>query len=250
MNRRICILSTVAVLFLALTGCGDDGEAAKTKASDFNGTWTGTYALSGEQSKDGVPFTLHELSGTDEDGVVAGYLESEYLTGAFAGTLEASGSVVGEVASEVDGTTWTAVAELVDGGIFVDFTNEVLSATGEGAVAAPANKIGYKYTFVNKSEVEVDVDLWVRELGATFSKGVAHIMPNEEFTYETGLKCAMGVSGWSAMLITGSFQYFPDMSAWGKVKDQKNWFWPFCASATWWILPDQTGDWDVELQKQ
>jgi hypothetical protein len=243
MYRRISILSSVAFLFLALAGCGSEDEAAaEAKASDFSGDWSGTYALSGAQSAETVPFDFFNVTGVDDSGMVVGTLESEHVTGAFYGTLDASGVVVGEVDNEVDATIWMATVAKTDAGISLDLNTDALSVAGEGTPSAPANGLSYKTTITNKTDQTVKgVALWTRCF--SIMEGIklcpiSHappLAPGESYTFETELHCPLGLT---KNFNADNKRSFPDTSCQGKVKDTEDWLWCCCRNSSWEIRPE------------
>ena len=123
MSMRSYIVAITVLTFLTMAGCdGDGGPSASGKASDYTGTWKGTYTLSGDLSATGVVFEFYNVNGYDTNGLVAGSVESKYVTGAYAGMMDATGAAVGEIDNEVDGTVWTAVVARTDSGISIDLT--------------------------------------------------------------------------------------------------------------------------------
>ncbi len=232
-SRAVPVLA--ALLLTMMAGCeGDDGTSAPANpvASDFSGTWSGTYTLSGAQSATEVPFDLVNVTGWDETNMVAGSLESEHITGAFAGTLDAAGAVVGEVDNEVDGKIWTVVVTRTDAGIKLDLSGEALAANGEGELGAPANGINYKTTITNQTNVRIPVQLYTYRL-MVYSEEYVWIEPGESYTYETGAWCPIGFEGesWgdSPGMVHG---YFIDTDCRGnQTVGKEKWLWVCCRSA-------------------
>jgi hypothetical protein len=219
-----CILSNVAIALLFAAGCDGASRSIATNASDYDGTWTGTYSLSGAQTGANVPFTLDNVLGVDETGVVFGSMDSQYVAGAFAATVDDQGIAVGVVDNTVDGTMWTATVARTEAGISLDLHNDASSLTGLGAVGAPANG-GYKTIITNKSDVLQTITLVTEHLVADHLEEQADLQPGETFTWETGGWCPSGFK----IIKVG----LPFTDCWGDPKDEKNWFWPCCRSSTW-----------------
>ena len=220
---RKCMLSNVAIALLLAAGC-QSGSNSITKASDYTGTWSGTYSLSGAQAAAIVPFTLDNLVGVDENATVFGSLDSQYLSGAFAGTVDNTGNAVGVVDNKVDGTMWTATVARTESGISIDLHSDASSVTGLGTTGAPANG-GYKTTVTNKSDVLQCITLVTEHLVNDHLEEQVDLQPGETYTWETGGWCPSGFK-----IIK---EDLPTTDCWGNPKYEKNWFWPCCRSSTW-----------------
>lgn len=112
---RVLILLIISVVALnGLVGCGGGGSSSipqastststtttssATKASNYTGSWTGTYGTS-------TPITL-SLTGIDGANTVTGNVYSVGLSGPFTGTMDSTGKVSGTVANMVDGNSWS-----------------------------------------------------------------------------------------------------------------------------------------------
>jgi hypothetical protein len=225
-----CMLSQVVIALLFAAGC-QSGSKSIAKASDYTGTWSGTYSLSGTQTGADVPFMFDNMTGLDENGVVFGSLDSQYVAGAFAGTVDDTGNVVGVVDNTVDGTMWTATVAKTAGGISIDLHNDTLSVTGLGATGPPANGGyktvvgGYKTVVTNKSDVLQTITLVTEHLTCDHLEEQADLQPGETHTWVTGGWCPAGFK-----IIKEGLPY---TNCWGDPKDEKDWFWPCCRSSTW-----------------
>ncbi|MFA6032881.1 MAG: hypothetical protein WC889_08290 [Myxococcota bacterium] len=218
-----CMLSNIAIALLLAAGC-QSGSKSIAKASDYTGTWSGTYSLSGAQTGAIVPFTLDNLAGMDENATVFGSLDSQYVAGAFAGTVDDTGKAVGVVDNTVDGKMWTATVARTESGISIDLHNDASSVTGLGTTGAPANG-GYKTTVTNKSDVLQTITLVTEHLVSDHLEEQADLQPGETYTWETGGWCPSGFK-----IIKEDLPY---TDCWGDPKYEKNWFWPCCRSSTW-----------------
>jgi hypothetical protein len=234
----------VVVLFLALTGCDSEEETPEAKASDFSGDWSGTYALSGAQSAEAVPFDFFNVTGVDDSGMVVGTLESEHATGAFYGTVDASGVVVGEVENEVDATIWMATVAKTEAGVSLDLNNDTLSISGEGTPSAPSNGLNYKTTVTNKTDQTLHgVRLWIHWWNQPTPGVSVHpleeapaLAPGESYTFESGLDCPMGLDIEIPFLADGKSN-FHSTTCTGKLKDIEDWWWWCCRNSSWEIRP-------------
>lgn len=113
---RLVVLS-VLVIASSLAGCGGGGSSTTqttsaatnttttttaAKASDYTGSWTGTYAAPGGTA---TPVTI-SLVGTDVANTVTGKVYSANLAGTFTGAVDNAGNIAGTVANMVDGHSW------------------------------------------------------------------------------------------------------------------------------------------------
>lgn len=220
---RKCMLSNVAIALLFTAGCNSDSKST-TKASDYTGTWSGAYSLSGAKTGSDVPFTMHKLAGIDENAIVFGRMDSQHVAGAFAATVEDTGKAVGVVDNTVDGTMWIATVAKTESGISIHLHNEASSATGQGTTGVTASG-GYKTTITNKSDVLQTITLVTEHLVSDHLEAQADLQPGETYTWETGGWCPEGFK----IIKVG----LPYTDCWGNPKDEKNWFWPCCRSSTW-----------------
>jgi hypothetical protein len=229
MSIRTCIAPIVFLTLLIIVCCENDGgTAASVKASDYSGTWSGTCSVSGAQTVVDVPFQFDNLAWSDQSGLVAGAVESQFVAGAFAGTVDASGQVVGIVDNSVDGTMWTAILARTGDGISVDLQNDELAVTGQAVAVAPANSGGYKTTVKNGTSEQISLGLYTKRIGKDFLEEDVKVAPGESYTYETGGWCPMGFPPYGS---------FAPTDCWGTAQEYRLWFWCCCRSSSWEVRP-------------
>jgi hypothetical protein len=117
MSRFHRLVISFAVSMVTLAGCGGGGStpqssptsttppvsSSPTTAGAYTGSWTGAYSVAGAA---GTPVTI-SLVGVDATNAVTGNVYSASLSGAFTGSLDNAGNVVGTVANIVDGQSWS-----------------------------------------------------------------------------------------------------------------------------------------------
>lgn len=245
MHARTFAASLATLALLLASGCGDGSEAVEAaKASTFTGDWIGTYAMSGTQTASGVAFRLDNLTGVDANSTVFGSIDSQYVAGSFAGTVDDTGTVVGIVENDVDGTTWAASMAKTGNGISLDLFGETGSITGLGEPSPPHNGlIHYKTTIKNTTNKPIDFSLFTEIMGESQvgtqtglgfyarDEGAVTLQPGESHTYETGNVCPWGFKPWLIRLTDP--MPFPETACSGKPKDVEDWFWPCCRSSSW-----------------
>lgn len=235
MHSGLRAVPFLALGLLVVGGCGGDAGTSVV-ASDFSGTWSGTYALTGAQAAEGVPFRIDDLTGLDDTGMVFGSLASDHVAGAIAGTVDDHGRVVGVVENTVDGAMWTAIVERTGDGISIRLDREGTVATGQGTVAAPANGINYQVTITNQTDQVMPVELHTSHL-YDHPEDYVWVEPGQSYTYETGAWCSIGIEGYrQGRVDEWKMSYYP-VNCWGKETD--GWrFWPCCRSSNWVIQPN------------
>jgi hypothetical protein len=144
MRFKTCF-AALAILIIALTGCGggggsNDPVAATTttttlvtyKASDYTGGWSGTYSLTGGTAATNAPVSF-TLTGSDNTSTVSGNVYSQYVAGVFSGTTNSQGATTGTVANTIDGKTWQVALQKAASGVTVTSLNYGASTTGSGS---------------------------------------------------------------------------------------------------------------------
>lgn len=178
MNPKIFFATFALLIIVTLAGCGGGGSdpvtppqqpptSSTTKASDYTGSWSGKYTLAGVTTAANIPVSF-TITGIDATSIITGSVFSQYVAGAFIGTIDTQGVVAGTVANTLDGQAWQMTFTKTIDGINITSLNYGFATTGTGSCSAKPS-----LAFDLTGEYPVRYKQTFPAIGATYKTGRA-----------------------------------------------------------------------------